>query len=359
MPFDLLLVGAGHAHLGVLRRWTRGKRPAGRIALLSEGPWAWYSGMLPGLLGGRYRPEQCRVELAPLCRAAGVALVIDQVAALDAAALRLGLSAGTALEAAWLSLNVGARVLAPPSQDLGLQLLTVKPFDAFVAAWPAWQADPQPLAIVGGGAAGVELALALAGRVPALALFAGGPLLAGLAPGLRLRALSQLRQRGVQVREDCPIQRVVEDQLQSGGETVWRGPRLLLASGASPWPWLHESGLACDDAGFLTIAATLQCQSHPRVFAVGDCASLPGAVRNGVYAVRQGPVLADNLAAALSGQALRRYRPQPRSLALLASGDGGALMAWGRWSGGGRLYGWWKERLDLAFIQAHQGPNGA
>ena len=110
------------------------------------------------------------------------------------------------------------------------------------------------MAILGGGAGGVELALALADQVPALALFCGGTLLDGLSPGLRLRALGHLRQRGVQVREHCPIGRIEDDWLLSGDEPVWRGRRLLLASGARPWPWLTASQLASDAAGFIALS---------------------------------------------------------------------------------------------------------
>jgi NADH dehydrogenase FAD-containing subunit len=232
-------------------------------------------------------------------------------------------------------------------------VLAVKPFAGFLAGWRQWHAEPQRLALLGGGPAGVELALALAGQVPQLALFCAGPLLAGQAPGLRLRALGHLARRGVQVREHCPITGIDEDRLLSGDEPVWHGQRLLLASGAEAWPWLADSGLDCDSAGFVRIDAQLRSLSHPRLFASGDCASLPGAARSGVYAVRQGPVLAANLCAALRERPLRVYRPQSRSLALLATGDGGALLGWGRWSGGGRLYGRWKDYLDRSFIRRH------
>lgn len=352
--FDLLLVGAGHAHLGVLRQWARGGRPAGRIGLLSPGPEAWYSGMLPGLLSGQYRLPECQIALAPLCRAAGVELRIAEVLGLEADAGRVHLGDGGSAQATWLSLNVGAGIAAPPQLGARMQVLAVKPFAAFFAGWQPWLAKPEPLAILGGGAAGVELALALVDQVPALTLFCGGPLLTGLAPGLRLRALGHLRRRGVQVREHCPIEAIDQDRLLSGGEPVWQGPRLLLASGASAWPWLAESGLACDGAGFVAIAPSLRSLSHERVFAVGDCASLPGARKSGVYAVRQGPVLAANLAAALTGQPMSAYRPQRQSLALLATGDGGALLGWRNWSAGGALCGWWKARLDQGFMRRHR-----
>ena len=158
----------------------------------------------------------------------------------------------------------------------------------------------------------------------------------------------------MQVREHCPIGRIEDDWLLSGDEPVWRGRRLLLASGARPWPWLTASQLASDAAGFIAIRPTLQCESHAQIFAVGDCASLDGMRRSGRFAVRQAPVLSANLQAALQGRPLRQYRAQWQSLALLATGDGGALLGWHDWSAGGQLYGHCKDWLDRRFVKRHR-----
>ncbi|WP_339515309.1 FAD-dependent oxidoreductase [Pseudomonas sp. RL_15y_Pfl2_60] len=352
--YDLILVGAGHAHLGVLRRWAMLERPSGRIALVSADTHAWYSGMLPGLLAGRYSAQDCSVELQPICRAAKVELITAQVESLSAEQRQLQLSDGRQLSANWLSLNVGGQVAPLTQQGDAMQCLAIKPFAPFLARWQAWQHSPKPIAIVGGGAAGVELALALADKVPQLSLFCAGKLLAGHNPGLHLRAIGALRQRRVRLREYSPISRVEDDQLFSQDELVWRGERVLLATGAQALPWLEESGLACDARGFVQVLSTLQSQSHGQIFAAGDCASLPGAFKSGVYSVRQGPVLASNLMAALHQQPLKNYRPQKQSLALLATGDGGALLAWRGISAGGQVYGRWKDYLDQSFIRRHR-----
>lgn len=351
---DLLLVGAGHSHLGVLRCWAHGERPPGRLALLSDSPHAWYAGRLPGLLAGRYAEADCRIELGPLCRAAGVELLQGSAVALQADSRRLSLADGRTLQASWLSLNVGAAPPAPEQRSAGMQVLAVKPFEHFLATWREWQRDPQPLAIIGGGAAGVELALALAGQVPELTLFCAGPLLEGGAPGLRLRALGHLRQRGVHGREHCPVSHVDGETLYSDAGAVWRGPRLLLASGSRLLPWLGASGLECAEDGFVRVGTTLQSLSHPRIFASGDCASLAGAARNGWQAARQAARLAANLAAALQEQPLRRYRPPRQQVTLLATGDGDALLGWRDWSAGGRLCGWWRDLRDRQFMLHHQ-----
>jgi pyridine nucleotide-disulfide oxidoreductase family protein len=354
--FELLLAGAGHAHLGVLHQWAcqPQTRPKGRIGLLSADAHAWYSGMLPGLLGGRYTIDECRIGLATLCAAAQVELIIGHACGLHPQQQQLQLSDQSPLDYACLSLNLGSLPALPKQDGGGLELLPVKPFSAFIAQWQQWQAQPQALAIIGGGAAGVELALALAAQSPAISLLSAGSLLMGHPPALRQRALAHLSRAGVSVRERCRVDEVLDQQLLCAGQVAWQGRRAIVASGASALPWLASSGLDCDKQGFMRIGATLQSTSHANVFAVGDCASLAHTPHNGVYAVRQGPVLAHNLAARLQGRALQTYQPQPRALALLACGDGSALASWAGITAEGRWLGRWKDYLDQSFMQRHR-----
>lgn len=306
--------------------------------------------MLPGLLAGRYRPEQCRVALPALCASAGVDLIQGRIVGIDPNSNSLRLADGRAYSATWLSLNVGSKP-EPPQGDLReLELVPVKPFEGLVCAWSTWQQSPMPLAILGGGAAGVELALALAPQVPELTLISSGEILAGHPPGLRVRAIRCLVSANVKLIEGCAVDAVYGDALLCGSQIVWRGKRLILATGAAPLPWLKEGALAHDKRGFVSIAPTLQSLSHQQILAVGDCASLPDCPRNGVYAVRQGPLLAKNLAAALEHRQLSDFVPQRHALALLADGKGGALMSWAGVTAQGRLFGWWKDRLDQNFI---------
>lgn len=351
--FDLLLAGAGHAHLGVLRRWLTEQRPQGRIALISDGPYAWYSGMLPGLLAGRHQADQCRIPLQKLCAAAGVEWLQGRLVDLAPDSNTLTLSDGRQLSSAWLSINLGSQPKLPFALDCQLELLPVKPFEAFLTTWQEWCLAPQPLAILGGGAAGVELALALAPQVPALTLISAATILAGHPPSLRVRAVRRLAQAGVSVREGAAVDSIRGHDLMIGKRAIWHGRRVILATGASPLPWLCEAGLACDEQGFIRVSDTLQSLSHPYILVAGDCASLANTPRSGVYAVRQGPVLAANLAAALNGLPLCSFVPQRRALALLADGQGGALMSWAGMTAEGGLLGWWKDRLDRRFIRRH------
>jgi len=351
--FDLLLAGAGHSHLGVLRLWASRERPMGRIGLVSAEPHAWYSAMMPGLLAEHYQTRQCRVGLPKLCAAAGVEFVQGTLVALLPDTPELLLATGETLRSTWLSLNLGSLPRLPEQSGDGMELLSVKPFADFIRRWQQWQETPEPVAILGGGAAGVELALAMAGREPELHLFSADDLLTGHQPRLRRIALKHLQRAGVQVHEQSPIQAVHGNTLIGDGQIRWRGRRLVVATGPYPLEWLRESGLRLDSRGFIEVTPALQSRSHPHVFASGDCASLPGAARNGVHAVRQADVLATNLGRAAIGQPLRHYHPQTHSLALLADGRGGALLSWASLTAEGKLLGTWKDHIDRSFMRRH------
>lgn len=351
--FDLLLAGAGHSHLGVLRHWASRDRPMGRIGLVSAEPHAWYSGMMPGVVAERYQPRQCRVALPKLCAAADVEFIQGTLVALQPETPELLLATGVSLRSTWLSLNLGSLPWVPGQTGDGMELLAVKPFSDFLRRWQQWDEAPEPLAILGGGPTGVELALAMSGRVPAITLFTAGELLANHAPRLRRLALRHLGAAGVTVHEHTPVQSVDGNLLIGDGGEYWRGRRAVVATGPSPLDWLRESGLRLDGQGFIEISPSLQSRSHPYVFACGDCSSMPGVARNGVHAVRQARVLATNLSLVAIGQPLRRYHPEARTLALLADGQGGALMSWGGLAAEGSLLGRWKDYLDRRFMRRH------
>ncbi|WP_415056212.1 FAD-dependent oxidoreductase [Halopseudomonas sp.] len=355
----LILAGAGHAHLVAMRRWIDdGFRPPAGTLLLSPTSRAWYSGMMPGLIAGRFSEDECAIDLAPLCKACGVDLMIGEIAQLDADNRTMTLADGRGLQYDYLSLNVGSVPPQPELKDACVQVVPAKPFAGFTAHWHAWrdQSEPMQLAVLGGGAAAFELALALQKSLPRaqLSLICGGELLSGYAPDLARRAQHFLNRRGIELRANTRIDRVADGWLMSKEQRVQTADALVIATGASPQPWQIDSGLACDAAGFIRVAGTLRSESHPEVLASGDCASQPGTPHSGVYAVRQGAVLSESIPALLAGTPLVAYQPQPRSLVLLATADGGALLSYDRWSAGGRLFGMWKDHLDLSFMRRHR-----
>lgn len=363
----LVLVGAGHAHLVMLKRWldVDYRPPAGTILVNPDND-AWYSGMMPGLLAGRYTVNECAIPLMPLCQAMGISLIKDSVVALDVASRSLTLAQSGKLTYQCLSVNTGSRPPAPVLNDGSMALVPAKPFSAFYQHWRQWQHGVMParLGILGGGAAAVELALALRKSLPdcELHVFSAGSLLSGQAFGLMQRARRLLLARGVSLHEGIYIDQIRQGQVLAGGRPVEQLSALVLASGAAALDWYQNSGLMCDDAGFIRVGDTLQSTSSPEVFAAGDSAAHPGSHKSGVYSVRHGSILAINIKAKMSGGEFEHYKPQKTALALLSTADGGALMHHAGWTLGGKLPGHWKNYLDQRFMKRHRltqnGPKG-
>jgi pyridine nucleotide-disulfide oxidoreductase family protein len=359
----VLLLGAGHAQLSVLAALARQRMAGAEVLLVTPYPRQLYSGMVPGLIAGRYAEQDCAIDIAPWAKAAGVHLRIGQAVALDTAARLVTLADGEPVGYDVLSINTG------PRQDRDLiagareHALFVRPIEHFISLWKATLplAEQRPLAVVviGSGAGGVELILAMRAALGArhsFSLVSDGPILANYSDAVRVRAAKALRRANVQVlMGHCNAvegKHVVVDTMR----VVCDVP--IVATGSEAPTWLAASGLALDDDGFVRVGATLQSANHANVFAAGDVIVRDDAPhpRSGVYAVRAGPVLAANLRAFVAGGALQPYMPQPRSLNLLATGDGRAIASWGSWSAQGWLMGWWKDRIDRAFIARFRAP---
>jgi selenide,water dikinase len=360
---ELVLVGGGHAHLGVLRAFARRPPPAGtRITLVAREAAATYSGMLPGLIAGRFAPEDCAVDLMRLARATGARFIQAKVTGLDRAA-GLVLAAGRPpLHYDLLSLNCGAApALVPGAAEHALPL---RPFGRFLPGWHALleraAAAPRPLEllVVGAGAAGVEVALALRRRLGAAARVGlvgrGAEPLPHHAPAARRATLRALSDQGVALHPGAAVARVEPGVLvRADGERLGFDA-VIWATGAAPPGWLAGSGLDLCPRGFVAVDAALRSIGDARVFAAGDVASvLPHPrERAGVFAVRQGPPLAGNLRRALAGEAPRRFTPQHRYLALIATGTA-AVATRGRLAASGTWALLLKDRIDRRWITMH------
>ena len=361
----LLLAGGGHAQVEVLRRLAQRPLPGWRVTLVTRERHSPYSGMLPGVAAGLYRPEQALIDIGALAARAGAEVAHDSVTGLDPAARLLRRAGGAPIGFDLLSLNTGATPDLARVPGAAAHAVPLKPIDALLPRLAALEAEAragQSIAVVGGGAAGTEMALALAARLGPrgvrLALVAGGSgLLPGLPAGLARRARAALAAAGVTLAEGEDVAEVTEAGLLFRDRPALSADTVLWATGAAPAPWLADSGLARDGRGFVLVGPTLQSVTHPAIFAAGDVASLlPAALpKAGVFAVRQGPVLAHNLRAAAEGRPLRPYAPQRAFLMLLATGDGRAIGTRNGWVFGGRWAWWWKDRIDRRFMARYEG----
>jgi pyridine nucleotide-disulfide oxidoreductase family protein len=357
----LLLLGGGHAHVQVLKAWAKEPMRAAEVLLLSPQAHSLYSGMVPGYIAGHYRVEDLSIALEPLARAAGVRFEQAQATALDTAGQRVHLSDGRVAEYDLLSLNTGPVQRRDRVPGAAANALFVRPIDGFIAHWPALlqmaRGQPVHVVVVGGGAAGVELVLAMAWRLrhfgARLSLVTGGcDVLAGYPAKVQHHAREALRRLSVSVLP-LACEGIEPGWMQLAGGTRLPCDAPVMATGSDPPSWLSDSGLQLDAQGFVATGPCLHSVSHAGVFAVGDIASRPDAPhpRSGVYAVRAGPPLAVNLRLALGGAALQPYQPRARSLNLIACGPKRAIVAWGGHAAAGSWAWWWKNAIDRAFIR--------
>lgn len=359
------MAGGGHAQLGVLKVLAGGSS-AIEATLVTPDPYQIYSGMLPGWMAGHYDLSECMIDLRPLARAAGVRLVLGQVVAIDAAQRRVRLDDGTHLDYDRLSLDVGSETDTSWLAAAGEGALPVKPLSDFVQRWPgvvaaATRQQDYRLLVVGGGAAGVELAFAaqhafLVGgcqRASVVLVAAESGILPGHAGGVKERAFNLLRQRGISVLRGRAVG-TAQGVILSGGESL-DADCVIAATGARPAAWLRGTDLARDEQGYVLVDAHHRSLSHPEVFAAGDVCVRNDIclARSGVHAVFAGPVLARNLMASIRGQALQDYRPRKKSLYLLATGPQHAIASWGMFSAQGHWVWRWKNWIDRRFMRRH------
>ena len=394
---DLVLAGGGHSHVIVLKRFGMKPMPGVRITLICRDVETPYSGMLPGHVAGHYTHDDIHIDLNPLARFANARFYHDEVVGIDLVERRVICRNRPPVPYDVLSIDIGS---APRTHDVpgaSGPVVPVKPIGSFVTRWNALVErvlatdGPIRIGVVGAGAGGVEMVLAMrhglrtrlrgAGGNPdrlSFDLFTGGAEVLPRKPPRVRRAFARvLAERGVRVHLDAWIDRVAPGAPPAAGPTGGAGDgavdeagspcvlhtaagtvhaldEVLWVTAAGAQPWLGASGLATDDDGFVAVHPTLESISHPGVFAAGDCAAVREHPREkaGVFAVRQGPPLAENLRRALRGLALKPFTPQRRYLSLIGTGErravatrGGALVLAGAW------VWWWKDWIDRRFMR--------
>lgn len=363
----LLLAGGGHAHLAVLRSLSRSPLRGAEVTLVTPSTEQIYSGMVPGWMAGHYRRDELTVDLSRLAEAAGVRLVVDEVAGLDAGRHCVALSGGAHLHYDVLSLDVGSETDLSCLAAVGDVLLPVKPLSTLLTRWSEVRAAAlsRPgfrVVVVGGGAAGVELAFAArhalqgADACSVQLVSSARGLMPGHAAAVVRRVHRLLRTRDIRVIEGSVAGVPGGLQLVSGESIT--ADIVIAATGARAPAWLQCSGLALDADGFAQVGPGHASISHPDVFAAGDvCSRVDVAMgRSGVHAVHAGPVLAHNLRVPLEGGNPMQYRPRARSLYLLATGPRHAVVSWGALSAEGGWAWRWKDRIDRNFIAHNRVP---
>tara|TARA_B110000259_G_scaffold139992_1_gene157638 strand:+ start:76 stop:1110 length:1035 start_codon:yes stop_codon:yes gene_type:complete len=322
--------------------------------------------MLPGLIAGKYQRAQCELHVARLLKNNAVNWIQASAQHISAASQVITLDTGKQISFDTLSIDIGRAVnkleldrRIPGATEHGL---CIHPIDDFATQWPAVLArlrqKPQSVVVVGAGASGVEIILAVAKALSLSQTKAGLTLIAGTrgllhnySPMAKRLTSEVLKRAGVQVIEQHCVG-LTSDALSLHGGLRLKCDLAILATGDHAPTVLTPSGLSLNDYGYIRVNEYGQSHSHPNVFAVGDAsASTPYPhPRNGVYAVRAGPPLLRNLVASANRRSLVAFKPPKRTLNLLNLSNGSALATWGRWAACSRLFWWWKNAIDKGFI---------
>lgn len=371
-PGDVVLIGGGHAHIQVMTAFGRRPEPGLRLVLISDQTHAPYSGMLPGHLAGLYRRDEMLIDLAALAEATGTTLILARATGLDLARRQVLCEGRAPVDYLLASIDVG--IIPDLSGIAGADRdgLAVKPIGSFLARCDAIlgaavdEGSLRNVAVVGNGAAGVELAFALAARLRArgqaspparITLIGSGPVVATLNAGVRRHIHRALDRHGIARRDGVRVVAVEAGAVVTATNERIAADTVLISTRARPPRWLGETGLKLSQDGSVATAPTLLAMGREDVFAVGDCATILEHPREkaGVFAVRQGPVLARNIRRRWRGEELELHRPQTAYLVILMTGDGRAIAGRGAWlAAEGRLVWWLKDWIDRRFMARFQ-----
>ncbi|MCM2340967.1 selenide, water dikinase SelD [Rhodoferax sp.] len=371
---DIVLIGGGHSHVGVLKRFGMQPEPGVRLTVICTDVHTPYSGMLPGYVSGHYSYDEVHIDLARLAVFAGARLYRDEVVGIDRAAKKVLCRHRPPVPYDCLSINIGSTPRLSGVKGADEFATPVKPITRFNQRWLALLAKvqahtqgPLRVAVVGAGAGGVELLLSMQyrlrnelisrGRDPELLQFHLLTTTDSILPThnarVRRKFASVLNDRGVQVHLNAEVTRVEPDQLVCASGLVVEAEETMWVTQAGGAPWLQGTGLALDAGGFVRVNDQLQTLTDPAIFAAGDIAAMQNfpMEKAGVFAVRMGRPLADNLRLSVQGRTLQAYRPQSSWLALISTGNRyavasrGALGFWGDWV-------WrWKDWIDQRFMR--------
>jgi pyridine nucleotide-disulfide oxidoreductase family protein len=365
----LVLVGGGHAHIEVLRELALRPEPGVQATLVTPGQRLVYTGMVPGVIAGHYVMSECVIDLAQLARRANAELMLTTASLASPDAGKLACADGTVLPYDVLSLDVGSQPVIGEARGVERNAILLRPLERALVGFSgvfarAAAGKVNAVTVVGGGAAGIELALAIRHRfnvglndpeVPHVRLISDSAGV-GITPGAARKLIACLRRAGVASHVGMPVAEVGERHVRLESGIEFATDAVFWATGAAAQGWIRDSGLATDRRGFLLTDTRMRSKSHPNVFGAGDCATVEGheMPKAGVFAVRAAPVLAANLRAALSGQPLSPHVPRPRYLALVSTGRKHAVGMWGPFSWQGRWAWHWKDRIDRRFVEKYR-----
>ncbi|MDZ7957116.1 MAG: FAD-dependent oxidoreductase [Aulosira sp. DedQUE10] len=383
----LVLIGGGHSHAIVLKMFGIKLLPGIRLTLITMNSDTPYSGMLPGHIAGFYSHDQCHIDLRQLAKFAQAELYIDQVVSLDLQNNRVICANHPAVDFDVLSVDIGSTPATRSVSDGAEYVIQAKPVSKLLEHWDELlnsvrENPPKSLriAIAGGGAGGVELALSMQAHLqrilPQLGILdvhlfqRDRELMPKHNYSVRHQVQKILIQRGVKLHLGetvCQVKPLAENanaevlEIKCESGLTVECNKIFWVTQASAPQWLKTTGLRTDEQGFILVEDTLRSLTHPHVFAAGDIATMVNhrLPKAGVFAVRQGKPLFENLRRYLLDQPLKPYKPQKQYLSLIGTGDGKAIATRGAFTLPPHKLLWcWKDWLDRRFMERFSGRLG-
>ncbi|MBK20068.1 MAG: selenide, water dikinase SelD [Rhodospirillaceae bacterium] len=369
---DLVLIGGGHSHVAVLKRFGMKPVPGVRLTLICRDAHTPYSGMLPGYVAGHYTYDEAHIDLGALARFANARFYHSTVTGLDLTQKQVLCDDRPPVIYDLVSINTGSKPNTAFVPGATETVVPVKPINLFLDRWEALRDralnhdGAMTIAVVGAGAGGVEILLAIQYRLRQVLKEAGKPFdqityhlfndSAEIMPthNARVRKCFEtaLLDRGVSIHASDAVVEVLPGKLRTAAGSQVEADEILWVTAAGAPDWPAKAGLDVDDNGFIKVGDTLQSISHPEVFAAGDIAAVVNHPRpkSGVFAVRQGKPLERNLRRLLLGKSPRPFRPQKKFLSLVSTGDKYAVASRGGFSIKGPDVWRWKDWIDRRFM---------
>lgn len=372
----VVLLGIGHTNAHVLGQWIMNAPKDTELVCVSDQPVATYSGMLPAVLAGQRPASAMTIDLVKLCAAASARLIIDQVTGIDAEKQTLRFADRPELHYDLLSIGIGSSTATIPADPPASpnSAISIKPMQSFLKRLTdrlhrLADEDPQrelQVVIIGGGVASIEVCLCLPAYIESVIpnpycinLVTSNQRPANELNGRAAGILEdELRRRGVQTVTESRVASISDRAIIFTDKTTLKTDLAITSTGAAAPSLLKSLPFEKDEGGFLLVDDQLRAKGSTCVFAVGDCSSHQKKAfpKSGVYAVRQGPILWNNILQTLHKQPLTPFKPQTQFLKLINLGDGRALAHRGNLTASGQWVLNWKHRIDDRFISMYSDP---
>ncbi|MDI6453057.1 NAD(P)/FAD-dependent oxidoreductase [Peloplasma aerotolerans] len=361
----LVLVGGGHAHIHILNKYNKKRYQNIKIILISSDTYQYYSGMASGYLEGIYQQDDFRFNLKAICNERGIVFIEDSVVKIDYENQVLHTKGNQKIEYDFLSLNTGS-IVKVKKKELGPNVFSVKPLSNLKKIKNAIESLvklDKSIVIMGGGAAGIEIALALSmyqqndSNIHLTLIDRHNTLLNGSPKRVQEIVTSRMKEVGIETYLGGFVTDINENYvyLENGQKIAF--DVLVLASGVAQTSLYKDSNFIVDDSSSMLVNDNLQSLSADNVFGAGDCIQIRNnnlVKKNGVYAIRQAPILWKNILKVIKGKSLKRFKAQKTYLQIISLGQKKGILIYGKLVISGYFAWKIKDLIDTSYMKKNK-----